>query len=189
MSLQAISALIIHYRYALLLPIAIVEGPIVTIIAAFLASTGVLNVYLVYLIAVAGDIIGDCIYYAIGRSGGYALIHKYGKYLGITEERIKAVEAHYDRHFLKTLIFGKVTQAPVLAVIVVAGITKTNFWKFFWSVVLVTIPKALVFTLVGYFLGKSFPAFAHYLDSYLALMWVALILGFIFYWLIKRYRE
>ena len=55
------------YGYAALLPLAIIEGPAVTVFAAFLAAQGVFDVVGVYAIVVLGDLIGDVLHYAVGR--------------------------------------------------------------------------------------------------------------------------
>jgi membrane protein DedA with SNARE-associated domain len=45
----------------LLFPLAVVEGPIVTVIAAYLASLGYLNIFAVFAVVVAADLVGDSI--------------------------------------------------------------------------------------------------------------------------------
>jgi len=55
------------YGYAALLPLAIIEGPAVTVFAAFLAAQGVFDVVGVYAIVVLGDLVGDVLHYAVGR--------------------------------------------------------------------------------------------------------------------------
>ena len=55
------------YGYAALLPLAIIEGPAVTVFAAFLAAQGVFDVVVVYAIVVLGDLVGDVLHYAVGR--------------------------------------------------------------------------------------------------------------------------
>ena len=184
-SLQTILLLLTQYGYFLLLPLAIIEGPIVTIIAAFLASTGVLNVYIVYIICVIGDVIGDAIYYWIGRAGRYSFIPRYGKYLGITETKITLAEEHYAKHLWKTLLFGKITQAPILLIIVVAGAIRANFWKFIFFIFIITLPKVLIFTFIGFYAGKYYESIGRGLDMVLAVSAVAVVVGYMFYRIFK----
>ena len=40
-------------------PMAVIEGPIVTVIAAYLAKLGYMNIWAVYAVCVLGDLIGD----------------------------------------------------------------------------------------------------------------------------------
>jgi membrane protein DedA with SNARE-associated domain len=188
-SLDSLAALISHYGYAFLLPAAIIEGPVVTVIAAFLASLGVLDIVWVYAIAVAGDVIGDSIYYWIGRLGRTTLIPKYGHWVGLTPERIARAEEHYKDHLGKTLLFGKVTQAPILIIIVAAGAARADFLRLLGLVFLITLPKALIFLLVGYFAGRSYAAIGHGLDIALIVIWAVLIAGFVIYRTWRRPRS
>lgn len=183
--------LLVTYKYLILLPIAVVEGPIISIIAAFLASQGYLNVYIVYSIAVFGNVIGDTIYYSIGRVGRHTFIAKYGHYIGITDDRVKATEEHYKNHLLKTLIFSKLINAGIEIFLVTAGIAKVDFKKFIGGVFLVEIPKNILIVLIGYYFGKSYILIGKYLDNYFmaaGIFLVAIIIGFIIYKIIKQKR-
>lgn len=188
-TLQLITSLLSRYGYALLLPAAIIEGPIVTVIGAFLASQGVLNFYIVYVIAILGDVIGDAIYYWIGRAGRHTFIPRYGHYIGLTEERVQKAELHYKDHLWKTLLFGKVTQAPILLVIVSAGAVKADFKKLLLIIFIITVPKALVFMLLGFYLGKSYAAIDAYLHTYLVAMWILLSILLAGYLLFKFFKK
>ena len=57
------------YGYWALFLIAVAEGPIITVIAGFLASRGLLDVALVFAVAFLADLRRDLLLYAIGRSG------------------------------------------------------------------------------------------------------------------------
>lgn len=178
--------LLLVYKYAILLPIVIIEGPIITIIGAFLASQGFLNVYIVYLIAVLGNVIGDTIYYWIGRVGRHKVIPKYGHYLGVTDEKVRYAEVHYQKHLGKTLLFGKITEAPIVAILVMAGTTKVNFKKFLSMVTLIEIPKMFVLTLVGFYFGKYYVLIKQYLDTSIAIIFVVLVMIALIYWFLIR---
>ena len=54
-------ALIQAYGLWILAPFAILEGPIVTILAAYLAQRGFLPVIGVYLVCIGGDLVGDAL--------------------------------------------------------------------------------------------------------------------------------
>ena len=64
-----IFSLLHDYGYYVLFPLAVVEGPILAVIAGFLCATGIMNPFLVYLFIVSGDIVGDSVCYFAGRSG------------------------------------------------------------------------------------------------------------------------
>lgn len=155
-SLQEVITLIDQYKYAILFPLIAVEGPITMVIAGFLASAGFLNVFLVYLIAVSGDLAGDCLYYAVGRYGGRELIKRWGRFLRIKPEKIEEVEQHFDRRGGKTLVWGKLTQAVGSIILIAAGISKMPVKDFIWYNFIATLPKALVLVLLGFYFGQAY---------------------------------
>lgn len=168
---------------------AIIEGPIITVIGGFLASLGFLDIYIVYMISVAGDVIGDSIYYFIGRLGNHSIIPKYGHYFGISEEKILYAKEHYRKHFLKTIVIGKITEAPIVPIIIVAGVTKVDFKKFLLTIFLITLLKALVFSSIGFYFGKSYVIIGRYLDNYFSAMFVVSIVLVFGYSLIKLMKK
>lgn len=181
--------LLLIYKYEILLPLAIVEGPIITIIAAFLASQGILNIYLVYVIAILGNVIGDSIYYTIGRVGRHTFIKKYGHYIGLTEERVKYTEEHYKNHLLKTIFISKMVNAGIEVFLVTAGISKVNFKKFLGAILLVEVPKNIVIVLIGFYFGKSYKLIGQYLDNYFYAAFIFVIIAaiaFVIYKLVQN---
>lgn len=186
-STAAISGLILQYGYVLFLLLATIEGPIVTIIAAFLASQGLLNVYIVYVLAILGDLISDAVYYYIGRSGHEKFLSKYGHYVGVTEERVRWAAKHFDNHLWKTIAFGKFTQAPILFIIIGAGMARVNFWKLMFVIFIVSLPKILILTSIGYFFGKSYALFSTYLDYYVYAFFGLIAVVLIAYILNKKF--
>lgn len=175
--MEYLYTLILTYKYVILLPIAVIEGPIIVIIASFLASQGLMNIYVIYIIAILGNLIGDSIYYSIGRIGRHTFIAKYGKYIGITDERVRVTEEHYKNHLLKTILISKTLNAGIEIFLVTAGIAKVNYKKFIGGILLIEIPKNIVIVLVGYYFGKSYVLIGHYLDNYFlaAIIFVAVL--------------
>lgn len=174
-------ALLLKYKYQILLPIAIPEGPIIAVIAAFLAAQNVLNIYVVYIIIVLGDLIGDSIWYWVSRIGGEGLLPKYGHFLKVTEEKIIKAKQQLDKHFIKTMLFGKITNVPMLAIIIASGVTKIDFKKFFLVVFFITIPKALVFVLIGFYFGKYYLIINKYMDNFSSVVAGIFILSVLVY--------
>lgn len=163
-TLDIIIQWLLAYKYLALFPIMVVEGPIVTVIAGFLASLGYMNVLLVYFIVVAGDLTGDVFYYALGRYGREKTIARWGHVLGITMERIERVEYHFKNHTAKTLLFGKLTHAIGLVFLVAAGMARVPFSEYLWYNLLGTLPKSLVFLLIGYYFGSAYVQINNYLS-------------------------
>lgn len=164
MTLAKIFLWIISYQYLILFPIVIVEGPIITIIAGFLSSLGILNPFIVYPIVVLGDTTGDALYYAIGRWGRKGLITRFGRYFGMTEERIERFEGYLKRHMGRTIFFGKFSHALCAPILLAAGAAKIPFKKYISFSILATIPKSLILLLVGIYFGQAYAKIGKYLD-------------------------
>ncbi len=181
--------LLLTYKYHILLPIAIVEGPMIIIIASFLASQGILNVYIVYIIAILGNLIGDTIYYCIGRIGRHTFLNKYGKYIGVTDARVRFAEEHYKNHLIKTIFFSKMVNAGIEVFLVTAGVVKVNFKKYITVITLIEIPKNIVIVAVGYYFGASYVKINEYFhNSAIAIIFVVAV-GFILFLFLKRFRK
>lgn len=156
---------LLAYKYVVLLPLTVIEGPIVTIIAGFLSSASHLNLWIAYLIVIVGDLLGDCIFYAIGRWGGGEGIRRWGKYVGITVDGMTRLEKHFERHAGKTLIAAKLTHAIGAIVLAAAGLAKVPIGRFVWYNFLATIPKSLALILVGYYFGRAYVAYNQFLST------------------------
>src|SRR4051812_44105505 len=109
-SLAGILILLQTYGYIFLFPIAALEGPIITIIAALLASQGYFNIFAVYFVVVASDLVGDVLYYALGR-WGQPLLVRWGKYIRLNHEQLRALEERFRTSGGRTLLFGKFTHS------------------------------------------------------------------------------
>ncbi len=114
LSAQALSNLVATYGYwAVLLLVGVesigipVPGETMLVTAAIYAgTTHRLNIILVIAAAAAGAIVGDNIGFAIGHWGGYRLLRRYGKYVGVDEAKIKVGRYMFQRHGAKVVFFG-----------------------------------------------------------------------------------
>lgn len=173
------------YGYAVLFPLSVIEGPIVTVLSGFLVSQGYFNMLLVYSVMVIGDLVGDTFYYCLGRLGRTQFANTWGKYIGITTERIQSLEKHFEQHAGKTLILGKLAHGVGAAALVAAGAAHVPYGKFLWFNLISTLPKSLMLILIGYYLGETYAHISRYLDY---TSWGTLILAGIaiaLYWGIR----
>ncbi|MFA7319733.1 MAG: DedA family protein [Parcubacteria group bacterium] len=160
----------LQYKYLIFFPLVVIEGPIVTVAAGFLAYLGYFNVYILYLVAVAGDIVGDVLYYSIGYFGGKRIMSN-GRFLWIKVEQVQKIKNHFDNHFGKTLLFGKWTHSVGGAILVASGIVRVPLKKFIKFNFIGTVPKTLVFLLVGYYFGHAYAK----IDTYFGYITIAML--------------
>ena len=111
----------------------VVEGPIITVIAGFLSSPGHLNIFIAYGVVVVGDLTGDTVSYMLGRWGGIKFVKRWGRYIGLTAERVQKFEEHFNHHAAKTIILGKLAYSIEMPFLFAAGFAKVPY-KFFFSI-------------------------------------------------------
>jgi membrane-associated protein len=112
-------------------------------------------------VVVVGDIVGDIMYYAHGYYGRQRFVKPWGRFLGITLERVERLGKHFEKHSGKILIIGNLSQGVGALVLVAAGIARVPFQKFFRYNFIPTLPKSLIRLLIGYYSGKVILKLVH----------------------------
>lgn len=153
---------LIEHGYALILPLAVIEGPILAIVAGFLSARGYLDWYWVLYLLVCGDLIGDFIYYWIGRFTRMPLAGL-GRRYGLTAEKANDFERRLIQNSTRMLLVGKWTHAIGGVVLIGAGMVRLPLLRFMLVNLLGTLPKAAVLLAAGYFAGSYYPMFADHL--------------------------
>lgn len=177
------------WGYFVILPLMIVEGPIVTIIAAMLASFGVLNAWVVLLFSIGGDIIGDVVLYWLGKSWGMKFVDKFGRYFGITRELVLKMEKYFKGHGGKTIFAVKSTTGLCWATFVAAGIVRMDFKKFLGYSILGGIVWSGFLVAMGYFYGYMWQQIKQYIEWAGFLAIGLAIVTFILITLYKKYKS
>jgi membrane protein DedA with SNARE-associated domain len=150
-----ISAVISDYGILILAPLALIEGPVATLVAAYMASRGLLSLTEVLVIVILADVIGDSLLYAIGRNGLTRLSPAMRARFAITPERVDLCSALFERKRVWVLVFGKLTHVSGFPILIAAGASRMPFVVFVLTNFLATIPKSLALIALGYFLGSE----------------------------------
>lgn len=184
--LANLAPLVGTYGYVVLFLVSIVEGPIVGIIAGAIAASGAFNIYSVFFTLLAADLVGDILYYLLGRGSAVPSLKKFRTAIGITDERIGPLQKAFNKHNWQLLLFGK-TQPWGSVILYIAGLARMPFWEFVgWNAV-GTVPKVLLFEFAGYFFGQSIVSSQHYLNYFTFGMLALSIILLGGYWIFERY--
>ncbi len=155
--------LLLTYKYLIIFPISIIEGPMLTILCGVLIARNLLDPYLAYLLILLGDIVGDTAYYCLGRFGGRPFIKRWGYLVKIKEEKMAALDHHFHNHAPKRTLFLGKTQPWGSVILFAAGTAKMNFLKFITINTAASIVKIPIMLLLGYYFNEAYVA----LDSYI----------------------
>ena len=190
LTLAQVVILIKTYGYWLIFPIAFIEGPILAVICGWLVALGILNFFVVYVILITANLLGDIIYYFIGYYGGTMAIKKWGHWLNLDLDQTIKLKNHFDNHGGKILLTAKIVPhlgtAPVLAG---AGLARYSFLLFLRYSLIIEIFKTAILVALGYFMGDAYNQIAGYFNLagfIYSLTVVIVILGFIIYWYRKK---
>ena len=178
--------LLARYGYSMLLPIAVVEGPAMAMIAGALVAAGELDGVVACLLLVIADLVGDAGYYGLGRFGHEPLLEQISKRLALTAERLRPLERRFHDNDWKLLMIGK-TQALGSIILYFAGASRMPFLRYMALNLAGTFPKVLLFELVGYFIGQSLLQSTHYIDYVTVSLFGFALLLLALYWLIRRH--
>lgn len=152
---EAIRAVLQDQGLAILFVLALIEGPIVTVIAGALAGAGVFDPLSVLVVAVAGDMAGDLMLYGLGRYCPKLAARLFGP--GMTQD-MGGLRQVFARRGGWLLILGKLTHVAGFAVILTAGFVRMPLGPFLGFSVAATLPKVMALVAAGWVFGLSFGA-------------------------------
>ena len=166
MSLEQIIALLTQYQYLLLFPLAIVEGPIVTVIAGFLAKGGIMNPLIAFPVIVIGDMVSDTFWYILGRFGtGWSFTRSLEQKAGATKENLAIAKRGFEEHRYKTTLASKLIWGLGTAGLFAAGMSRVPYLIFMTTCAIISMAQVIFFLGVGFFFGGAYEQIAAYLDT------------------------
>jgi len=132
----------------------------------YLVFKGHLSPLPAFLAACGGSATGITISYILGRTFGLALIHRYGKYLRITEEHVNAAHAWFARVGHWGLTFGYFIPGVRHFTAYAAGMSEVEPHQFGLFAYSVAALWTASFIGLGYFLGERWQTVQQNADRY-----------------------
>ena len=150
-----LTALIIQYRYLILVPAALLWGLLVCMLVGVAIRVGTLGLIPAYACVMAGELLGDIFWYRVGYHWGEGFVHRFGKYVGLDQSHVDTAKRLFQKYDQRILLISKLTTGFGFAIPILftAGMSHMSFWRymranltgqFFWSGGLIA---------VGYFFG------------------------------------
>jgi membrane protein DedA with SNARE-associated domain len=180
------------YGYAalyMLLMLGIVGLPIpdetLLVFCGYLISKGTLKAAPTLLTALAGSATGITLSYIIGRTLGLGVVHKYGKYIHVTEERLDYVHKWFDRIGHWALMGGYFVAGVRHLTAITAGTSKLSYRSFALFAYSGALLWASLFLTLGYFFGEKWQMIAETMHEYLLWISIAVLLAVAVYLLIR----
>jgi membrane-associated protein len=135
-----------------------------------------LAILLLAAAAFAGNVLG----YEIGRWIGPQLYERSGRI--IKKKYFDQTEVFFEKHGNKALVIGRFVPFVRTYITVVAGVTRMNRNRFFlWSAV-GAVMWVVIVTLLGYFLGRSFPGLGDNIDKAILVLLAVSVIPIAYEW-------
>jgi membrane protein DedA with SNARE-associated domain len=177
-----------------LLTLGVVGIPIpdetLLVFCGYLISKGKMNPFVAWIFALMGSWCGISLSYFIGRTFGIGVVHKFGKYLHLDEERLAKIHQWFDRIGHWALLFGYYIAGVRHFTAIVAGTSRLGFPSFMayaWTGGLLWVTTFLT---LGYFLGENWQRVAEIVHHDIVEVSIVLIVVAIgYYWWRKRAKK
>ena len=154
-----------------------VPGETMLVTAAIYAgTTGRLSIFWVIVASSAGAIVGDNIGYGIGRTGGYRLVKRYGRYIGLEENRLRLGQYLFDKHGSKVVFFGRFVSVLRIFAAFLAGVNRMHWRRFLIFNAAGGIVWSTIYGVAAFLLGKQLLQLSGRIDFALAVVGVAVII-------------
>lgn len=180
---------LINYKYIILVPLVMLEGPLTIMTAGFLSSLNVLDLLIAFGVIVLSDISGDIIYYSIGHWGGEKFISRWGKYIGMNLTHVKKIEHQFQKRGKILLFWGKISHVFGAIVMVSAGISKVRFKHFVFFIFFTSLIKSAILLLIGYYFGRAYASINKYFEYSIIIILILVLAAIIINWFIKKYLD
>jgi membrane protein DedA with SNARE-associated domain len=129
--------------------------------AGVLAAEGHLNIVLVIVVGTIAELIGSFVAYGIGRVGERPLVHRFGRYLLITQADIDRAERFLAGRGIWAIPVGRALPVVRTFVSIVAGFSQVPPLLFGVLSLIGTAVWVTLISLIGYGVGSAWQSVAH----------------------------
>jgi membrane protein DedA with SNARE-associated domain len=143
--------------------------------AIYSGTTGRLSIFWVIVASSAGAIVGNNIGYVIGRTGGYSLLRRYGRYIGLEENRLRLGQYLFDKHGSKVVFFGRFIAVLRIFAAFLAGVNRMHWRRFLMFNAAGGIIWSTIYGVAAFLLGKQLLQLSGRVDLAIAVVGVAVI--------------
>jgi membrane protein DedA with SNARE-associated domain len=142
-----------------------------------------------YVVGLCGSICGISLSYFIGRTGGAAVIERYGKFVHLTPRRVALVNRWFHRSGEWLLTFGYFILGVRHFTALVAGMSGLEFRVFAGYAYFGAAIWVATFLGIGYLVGEHWQQAVEAVRQYSWLLAVLLVLGGLSWWLVVHRRS
>jgi membrane protein DedA with SNARE-associated domain len=141
--------------YGIMFILMLIEGPVVTYIAAFAVSLGIFNIFYVFILSFLGNTIGDAVLFFIGRVSKKTTIERYES-KSINKTKLNKLKMYLESNPRKTIAVIKLTPFLPIPGLILTGASNINFKKFILYSCVINLIYSLSLITLGFYSGLAF---------------------------------
>ena len=159
--------------------------------AGVLAYQGHLNLVLVIIIGSLAELAGSYASYAVGRVGGKPLVHKWGRYVLVTQGDVDRAERFLAGRGAWAIPVGRMLPFIRAFTSIVAGLVRIPAGRFGVLSLIGTVIYATVLSLIGYEVGHAWNSVNHGLTiaTYILVAIVVIVIGGFVLYRLRQFRR
>ncbi len=128
--------------------------------AAYLASLGKMNIFLIIIMGTLGSLIGAIFNYIIGYYLGRVVVyklsdHRFAKFFLINRIKLEKAEKYFIKNANSATFLGRLIPVIRQLISIPAGFCKMNFMSFVLYTTLGSFIWVTILAILGYFLGSN----------------------------------
>lgn len=150
---QTIGLLLVVFAEELGIPLP-VPGDVAVALGGYLTTTGAIPLPLAYVAVVSGATIGSFCLYGLSRRFGHPFLLRFGRYIGLHEDRLQRAEVVFRRWGPWAIIFGRHIPGLRIVLSALSGILEVPARVFVPCVAVSSALWAAIFINLGRVLGR-----------------------------------
>src|ERR1019366_5473637 len=156
MDLGSVASILMKYRYWIIIPLSLVEGPMVAVATGALSSLGYFNPYVACSFFIAKDVLVDGGYYYLGRvAGDHPFCARLLERMRVTANEVERVRGLWSSHGWRTMFVGKLAWGLSPLFLAAAGIVAVPVSLFIRYAAGVALVQYVILFLLGYYFGSA----------------------------------
>lgn len=155
---------------------------------AIAGVTSHLNIIAVAIVGILGNLLGSLIAYFVGRTGGRAIVEKWGKYILIRHHDLDNSEAFFKKHGDIAVLIGRILPVVRTFISLPAGIAEMPIVKFSAFTILGSIPWTFGLAYAGRALASNWQSVSNAATP-ISVVFGLIIVIWIVRWYIKRRKQ
>ncbi|MGE5679900.1 MAG: DedA family protein [Bacillota bacterium] len=139
-------------------------------LTGYLVYKGNLKLVPAFLSAFLGSTVGISLSYILGRTFGLFILHKFGRFLHVTDDKIQKVHDWFEKIGRWALLVGYYIPGVRHIFAVVAGTSKLEYWEFALFAYSGAFIWAATFFSIGFFFGDQWTVILEHMHKHLILI-------------------